>query len=113
MRGRLHLDSIVLRLKLGVLPQEKAAARDVPLDLQWQGTVSSGPAVDYAEVCRELERLEGTDYDYLEDLAVDVLNLLTGRFPLGEWRVTVRKPWPPAGLKMESASFTVEGGGNG
>jgi len=113
MTGMLQLDGIVLRLKLGVLPQEKAAARNVPVDLVWKGTVTSGPAVDYSEVCRYLGRLEDTDYDYLEDLAVDILEMLTGGFPSGEWRVTVKKPWPPTGLKLESASFTVEGGGNG
>ncbi|OPL19014.1 MAG: hypothetical protein AVO35_03560 [Candidatus Aegiribacteria sp. MLS_C] len=110
MRGRLDLQGLVLRLRLGVLPEEKLSERDVPLDISWTGELGSPPAIDYGDVCHRLAGLQGSDYDYIEDLAADVLRLLTGEFKGGVWSVRVSKPFPPAGLRLRSAAVTVQGG---
>jgi dihydroneopterin aldolase len=113
MTGTLDLRGIVLRLKLGALGIEKISERDVPVDLSWRGSTEKGRVMDYALVCNELASLQDREYDYIEELAEDILGLLLREFPGGRWRVTVRKPFPPADLKIECASFTVEGGENG
>lgn len=113
VRGTLELSGVVLRLRLGSLPREKLSARDVPLDISWTGTVTDGLSVDYSEVCENLAVFRDREYDYIEELAADVLELLSTEYPHGRWRVTVRKPFPQVGLKVETASFTVEGGENG
>ena len=110
MKGRLVLKNIILRLKLGAAAQEKISQRDVPITLSWSGTVASGPSVDYSEVCKTLAGFEGREYDYIEELAADILGVLLREYPDGLWVVTVTKPFPPVSLKLESASFTVEGG---
>jgi dihydroneopterin aldolase len=108
VRGTLELEGLVLRLVLGALPEEKLSLRDVPLDISWTGEVAGGPAVDYAAVCEKLAVLQNRDYDYIEDVASDVLSLLSAEYPGGHWRVRVRKPFPPAALRIETASFSVE-----
>lgn len=113
MRGTLELSGVVLRLRLGSLPREKLSSRDVPLDISWTGTVPDRLSVDYSDVCESLAAFQEREYDYLEELASDVLELLSTKYPHGRWRVTVRKPFPQVGLKVETASFTVEGGENG
>lgn len=110
MRGRLDLQGLVLRLRLGVLPGEKLSSRDVPLDISWTGELRSPPSIDYGDLCRKLAELQDTDYDYMEDLAADVLRLLTGEYGIGRWSVRVSKPFPPAALRLGSAAFTVESG---
>lgn len=113
MKGRLVLNNIILRLKLGVEKQEKISSRDVPVDAVWTGEVASGPSIDYSDVCNVLAGFNDREYDYIEDLASDILSLLRGKYTEGHWTVTVTKPFPPVSLKLESASFTVEGGENG
>ncbi|MEN8208452.1 MAG: dihydroneopterin aldolase [Candidatus Fermentibacteria bacterium] len=112
MTGRLVLKNIVLRLKLGAADLEKITSRDVPVTVSWSGRIAGGPSVDYADVCETLAKFEGREYDYIEDLASDILGMLRAEYPDGIWQVTVTKPFPPVSLKLESASFTVEGGGN-
>lgn len=113
MRGTLELSGVVIRLRLGSLAREKLSARDVPLDISWTGTVTGRLSVDYSEVCRSLAAFRDRKYDYIEELASDVLELLSTEYPRGRWKVTVRKPFPQVSLKVETASFTVEGGENG
>ena len=110
MKGRLVLKNIILRLKLGAANQEKITQRDVPVTVTWSGRVAGGPSVDYSDVCRTLAGFEGREYDYIEDLASDILGVLLREYTDGRWAVTVTKPFPPVSLKMESASFTVEEG---
>ena len=110
MKGRLVLKNIILRLKLGIADHEKISQRDVPVTVSWNGTVASGPSVDYSDVCITLAGFEGREYDYIEELASDILGVLMREYPDGRWTVTVTKPFPPVSLKLESASFTVEGG---
>ncbi len=69
-----------------------------------------GYSVDYYDVCKILTGFEGREYDYIEELAADILGVLLREYPDGHWVVTVSKPFPPVSLKLESASFTVEGG---
>ena len=111
--GTLELQGVVLRVRLGVLETEKLSARDLPLDISWTGTLREGPGVDYAAVCEKLAVLQDRDYDYLEEVAEEVLSLLEREFPEGLWKVRAVKPFPPACLKIGSASFTLEGGENG
>ncbi len=113
MKGRLVLKNFILRLKLGAAVHEKISSRDVPVTASWNGEVTSGPSVDYSDVCNTLAGFEGREYDYIEDLASDILIVLQREYSAGHWAVTVMKPFPPVSLKMESASFTVEGGDNG
>ncbi|MCD4700727.1 MAG: hypothetical protein K8S24_02615 [Candidatus Aegiribacteria sp.] len=113
MKGRLVLKNIILRLKLGAANHEKISSRDVPVTAVWTGEVAGGPSIDYFDVCNALAGFNEREYDYIEDLASDVLNLLRREYPCGRWAVTITKPFPPVSLKLESASFTVEGGENG
>ncbi len=110
MKGRLVLKNIILRLKLGVDDREKISSRDVPVTVSWSGRISSGLSVNYADVCEALVKFDEKEYDYIEDLAEDILGMLRMEYPDGRWEVTITKPFPPVSLKMESASFTVEGG---
>lgn len=112
MRGTLELEGLVLRLVLGALPQEKLSRRDVRLDISWTGELTGVPSVDYAAVCEKLAVLQNRDYDYIEDVASDVLSHLTSGFPRGTWRVRVGKPFPPACLKLQNAAFIIEGSGD-
>jgi len=113
MRGRLDLNNIILRLKLGVESHEKVSSRDVPITVVWTGEVSGSLSIDYSDVCDVLAEFTDSEYDYIEELAQDMLNLLRKEFPFGFWKVTVSKPFPLVSLKLESASFTIEGGENG
>ncbi len=111
MKGTLYLKNVILRLKLGAQAPEKLAARDVPVTLTWKGEVKGGASIDYSDICHVLAGFNEREYDYIEDLALDILELLHSKYPAGCWNVTVTKPFPPVSLKLESASFTVEGGG--
>ncbi len=113
MKGILVLKNIILRLKLGAASHEKISQRDVPVTVTRSGKVAGGPSVDYSDVCKTLAGFEGRDYDYIEDLASDILGVLLREYPDGRWSVTVTKPFPPVSLKLESVSFTVEGGDDG
>jgi len=113
MTGTLELEGVILRVGLGALGSEKLSSRDLPLDITWTGTVTEGPGVDYAAVCQALAALQERDYDYIEEVAEEVLSLLEREYPEGIWKVRVRKPFPPACLRIGSASFTIEGGENG
>jgi dihydroneopterin aldolase len=113
MKGRLDLKNIILRLKLGSESHEKISSRDVPVTAVWTGEVAGNLSIDYSDVCDALAGFEEREYDYIEELALDILNLLRKEFPDGFWRVTVTKPFPPVSLKLESASYTIEGGENG
>lgn len=111
MKGRLVLKNIILRLRLGVGIHEKVSSRDVPITAVWTGDVAGGPSIDYADVCEVLKEFNEMEYDYIEDLASDILSLLQREYPDGHWVVTITKPFPLVSLKLESASFTVEGRG--
>ena len=110
MKGRLVLKNIMLRLKLGVSDREKMSSRDIPVTVSWSGRIAGGPSVDYADICKALLKFDEMEYDYIEDLAADILGILRMEYPDGCWNVTVTKPFPPVSQKLESASFTVEGG---
>ena len=112
MKGRLDLKNIILRLKLGVKSHEKISSRDVPVTAVWTGEVAGSLSIDYSDVCDALAGFEEREYDYIEELASDILKLLRKKFPDGSWEVTVTKPFPPVSLKLESASYTIEGGEN-
>lgn len=110
VRGKLDLEGLVLRLRLGVLPQEKVSCRDVPVNLSWTGSFDRSPPVDYSEVCEKLAVIQDRDYDYIEDLAAEILDILCREYRRGRWTVRVVKPCPPAGLRLQAASFEIEGG---
>ncbi len=113
MKGRLDLKNMIIRLKLGSENHEKISSRDVPVSLVWTGEIAGSLSVDYSEVCDVLAEFEGKEYDYIEELAFDIRDVLRKAFPEGSWKVTVTKPFPQVRLKLESASFTVEGSYNG
>jgi len=113
MKGRLVLKNIIIRLKLGSEMHEKISSRDVPVTAVWTGEVASGPTIDYSDVCDSLAGFKDREYDYIEDLASDILSLLRREYPDGHWAVTITKPFPPVSLKLEFVSFTVEGGESG
>lgn len=113
VKGTLRLEGIVLRVRLGAEDHERIASRDVPVDVEWKGEFEDGIPMDYTDVCRSIAVLEEGEYRYIEDLSRELLGLLGREFRTGKWTVTVRKPFPPSPLRMESASFTAEAGGNG
>jgi len=113
MKGRLDLKNIIIRLKLGSESHEKISSRDVPVSLVWTGEVAGSPSIDYSEVCDVLAGFEGMEYDFIEELTLDIQGVLRKAFPEGSWKITVTKPFPQVHLKLESASFTVEGNDNG
>lgn len=108
MTGTLVLKGISIQVILGVLPKEKLFPRRVTLDLEFSGTHSSPPAVDYSEVCSLVSAVSHQGFDYIEELAGRVFQLLGARWP-GEWKVTVKKPFPPVDSITESADYTIEG----
>lgn len=111
-RATLELEGLVLRLRLGVLEEERLCERDVPVDLAWTGIHAGGARFDYAEVARAAARFSGAEYGLVEELAEALLDALAAEFPGGSWRVRVRKPWPPVAPRMECAVFTLEERGN-
>lgn len=108
MDGTLILKKIIIRLKIGVLPFEKITSRNILIDLEWSGNVSSTPHVDYSEVITLISEFEGSEYSYIEELADDIMGRLLIEFP-GSWSVTVTKPFPLVTPIMESASYTAKG----
>ena len=113
MKGRLDLRNIILRVKLGAESHEKISSRDIPVTLAWTGEVAGSLSIDYSGVCDVLAEFEDREYDYIEELTMDILKLMREEYPEGSWKVTVVKPYPAVSLKLESASFTAEGGDNG
>lgn len=109
-RATLELRGLVLRVTLGVLPEEKLSPRDVPVDLSWTSEHKGGAPFDYRDVAGTASRFVGGEYDLLEDLAESLLEALSADFPAGTWTVSVRKPWPSLELPLECVSFTLEGG---
>ena len=100
MKGRLVLKNIILRLKLGAENHEKISERDIPVTLSWSGKVTGGLSIDYSEVCKTLAVFEGREYDYIEDLSLDILSLLRREYADGHWSVKVTKPYPLVSLKL-------------
>jgi len=95
-------------LRLGALPFEKIEARRVILDLKWNGVLFADgiPAVDYSCVCDSLGKGLKSQYDYLEDLGGDILDILQNEWP-GKWKVMVHKSFPPTDPPMERATVTL------
>jgi len=108
----LEIRGLVLRLRLGVLGEERLCERDVPVDLAWTGVHRGGAPFDYADVVRVAAGCCGAGFDLVEDLACALFDALVEEFPGGSWRVSVRKPWPPVEPRAECVSFTLEGGGD-
>ena len=108
MKGQLTLKHVIIRLKLGSEPFEKISDSDIPVDVIWSGEIEDGLSIDYTEICRILSGFSEREYDYIEELASDILRSLIEEYPDGCWKVTVNKPFPPVSLKMESALFTIE-----
>ena len=111
LSGTLTLEGVSLTLRLGVLPAERIEARVVPVDIQWSGELFAGgkPAVDYSEVCSALKTGIKTEYQFIEELAADILSVLTAGWQ-GRWKVTVHKAFPPVAPSMDAASVSVSGG---
>lgn len=112
MKGQLVLKNVIIRLKMGKEAFEKVSSRDIPVDVVWTGEIEGNLSIDYTEICSVLARFEETDYNYIEELASDIITVLQEEFPVGYWKVTVNKPFPPVSLRMDFTSFTMEGGGN-
>ena len=110
MKGQLTLKNVIIRLKLGSELFEKISDSDIPVDILWSGEIKDGMSIDYTEICNILAELSEREYDYIEELASDILRSLLKDYPDGCWKVTVTKPFPQVSLKMESALFTIEGG---
>ncbi|HOP26336.1 MAG TPA: dihydroneopterin aldolase [Candidatus Sabulitectum sp.] len=110
LTGTLALSRLMLRLRLGVHSFERVEERDVPVDISRSGELfrEGVPAVDYSRVCEAVAGGVDGEYLYIEHLAADILEILTGSFS-GHWTVTVHKPFPPVNPQVESASVTVEG----
>jgi len=110
LTGTLEIIGIALNLKLGVHAFERVGRRRVPVDLAWTGSLIPGgePAVDYSRVCSLLKSSLREEYLYIEDLAVEILQLLKGQWA-GSWKVTVRKLAPPLDPPAAEARITVEG----
>jgi dihydroneopterin aldolase len=108
LTGTLALEGISLSLRLGVLPFEKIEARRVMLDLKWSGDLLCNgiPSVDYASVCTTLGNRLKPEYDYIEELAGDVLAILEKDWP-GIWMVRVHKYLPHTDPSMERATVTL------
>lgn len=108
MTGSLCLKGVALPVAIGVLPEEKLFQRVVLLDVRFAGPASPEPLLDYGEACSCVASFAGNRFDYIEQLAHAVHAALRLRWP-GEWRVTVRKPHPPASLQAECAEYTIAG----
>ncbi len=112
MKGQLTLKNVIIRLKLGSEPFEKISDSDIPVDILWSGEMTGSMSIDYTGICEILAGFSEKEYDYIEELASDILNTLLEEYPTGYWKVIVTKPFPSVSLKMESALFAMEGGNN-
>ena len=110
MKGKLVLKNVIIRLKLGSESFEKISSSDIPVDIEWSGEITEGMSIDYTDICEVLVNFSEREYDYIEELALDILSALVEEYPAGNWKVTVIKPFPPVSLKTESVLFTIEGG---
>lgn len=110
MKGQLVLKNVIIRLKLGSEPFEKISSRDIPVNIVWSGEITEGLSIDYTDICEVLENFAEREYNYIEELTLDILNALMEEYPTGNWKVTVIKPFPPVSLKIGSVLFTIEGG---
>lgn len=110
LTGTLLLKGISLTLKLGALPVERIEPRQVKIDLEWVGDLLSNgkPTVDYAVVCDALKNDLSDGYEYIEELAQNVMGILESRWA-GSWTVSVHKDHPPGDPHMERATITIEG----
>jgi len=106
VKGTLELRDVSLSVFLGVLPCEKLFPRRVGIDVSCTGYVYPTSIVDYREVCSMLDSVSGESFDFIEQLADRVFRVLKTRWP-GEWRVTVRKPFPPVNPALECAVYTI------
>jgi len=106
VKGTLELRDVSLNVFLGVLPCEKLFPRRVGVDVSHSGNVCPMSVVDYREVCSLLDSVSGESFDFIEQLAERLLRALKTRWP-GEWRVTVRKPFPPVNPALECAVYTI------
>lgn len=110
MKGKLVLKNVIIRLKLGSESFEKISSSDISVNIEWSGEITEGMSIDYTDICEVLANFSEREYDYIEELALDILNALVEEYPTGNWKVTVIKPFPPVSLKTESVLFTIEGG---
>lgn len=106
MTGTLGLRGVSLTVFLGALPGEKLFPRRVSLDVSFTGSASSIPVIDYGDVCSSLAPLSGESFDFVEQVAERVFSILKARWP-GDWRVTVRKHFPPVNPTLECAEYTI------
>ncbi|MCK4505370.1 MAG: dihydroneopterin aldolase, partial [Candidatus Aegiribacteria sp.] len=102
MKGQLVLKNVIIRLKLGSEPFEKILSSDIPIDIIWSGEITGDMSIDYTHICEILARFSEKEYDYIEELTLDILNALVEEYPIDKWKVTVTKPFPAVSLKMES-----------
>lgn len=106
MTGTLELRGVSLTVFLGVLPCEKLFDRRVGLDVSFTGNASPVPLIDYGEICSSLAPVSGESFDFIEQVAERVFSILNARWP-GDWRVTVRKHFPPVNPTVECAEYTI------
>lgn len=106
MTGTLDLHGVSMTVFLGALPFEKLFPRRVGLDVSCTRDAGPNPQVDYSEVCSLLATISGESFDFIEELADRVHGVLKNRWP-GEWRVTVRKPFPPVDTTLDRAEYTI------
>jgi dihydroneopterin aldolase / 2-amino-4-hydroxy-6-hydroxymethyldihydropteridine diphosphokinase len=119
--GRVLSDSILIKdLEIrafhGVLPEEKVLGQkflitlEMGLDLHPAGcTDDLAATVNYAEVARDVTHLFGTArYALIETGAESVARHVLVKWPLiRSVRVTVKKPWAPIRLPLDTVSVTV------
>ncbi|MFO7627458.1 MAG: dihydroneopterin aldolase [Candidatus Fermentibacteraceae bacterium] len=106
MTGTLELRGVILTVFLGALPFEKLFPRRLGVDVSYTGNAYPMSLIDYAEVCSSLAPISGESFDFIEQVADRVFRVLKNRWP-GDWRVTVRKPFPPVNPTLESAEYTI------
>jgi len=101
----MNLDTVLIEAyevaaSIGVFDWEKEIKQNLFFDLKLFGDFSKAcqsddinHAVNYAEVCAEIEAITGLKhYELLEALAETIAQHLLSQFPLDSLELTIRKP---------------------
>lgn len=95
----IKIEALALKLRIGLLPEEKQAAQRVLIDLDLYGPAdylqNADPSsiIDYAVICDEIRTLEnGPHIALVEDLAADLLKIAFAHQGVTAVRVKILKP---------------------
>lgn len=115
-RDRILLEGMVLRGRVGVLPQEKRDGQDFVVDLALEfdriaacATDNLADTVDYGRVFALVRDVVArADFDLIERLAGEIAaRVLDAEPTAAAVAVTVRKPWAPVPGRFDAMGVSI------